>query len=226
MHQNHPSRFTDELWAAATPIYDAILEHPFIGGLTEGNLTEDRFSYYVMQDALYLREFAKALTGLASTAPKPEVLEMFCRHATDAMAVERSLHEGFFQDLGLHPEQVDSTPPSPTTRAYCDFMIASVRSGSFEEGLAAVLPCYWIYQKVGQALLPAGSPNPLYQRWIETYGSDEFDQVVQDVLDLTNQVASDASKTLKSSMRTLFLLGCRYEWMFWDAAYTLQDWPV
>jgi outer membrane protein assembly factor BamB len=54
--------FTGELWSAMTPIYEAILRHPFVAGLTDGSLPRDRFRFYAVQDALYLREFARALS--------------------------------------------------------------------------------------------------------------------------------------------------------------------
>jgi thiaminase/transcriptional activator TenA len=40
-----------ELWSRIDEIYDAILEHPFVAGLTDGSLERDRFRYYVIQDA-------------------------------------------------------------------------------------------------------------------------------------------------------------------------------
>ena len=54
--------------------------------------------------------------------------------------------------------------------------------------MAAVLPCYWIYREVGRELLRRGSPEPLYQRWIDTYGGDEFDRVVEEAIALTEAV--------------------------------------
>ena len=220
------ARFTDTLWEAIGPIYEAILRHPFVTGLTDGRLTRDRFAYYVVQDALYLRSFARALSSLASSAPDEGATAMFNRHASDAIAVERSLHEGFLGDLGLHPEQVDSAEPSPSNRAYCDFLTASALGRPFHEGLAAVLPCYWIYQRVGAGLLPEGSPDPLYRKWIDTYGGGEFDEVVREVRSLADRVAAELTEAQREAMRDRFVVASRYEWMFWDSAYRLQRWPV
>ena len=52
--------FTNELWRSITSIYDDILAHPFLRGLTDGTLTEERFRFYVLQDVLYLRDYARA----------------------------------------------------------------------------------------------------------------------------------------------------------------------
>ena len=224
--QDAPSLFTKQLWTAITPIFEAILQHPFVTGLSDGKLSRDRFSFYIVQDALYLKTFARALSALAASAPDSETTGLFNRHASDALAVERSLHEEFLADLGLHPEQLDTVEASPSNLAYGNFLMASTLGRSFQEGLAAVLPCYWIYQRVGQKLLPGGSPDPLYKRWLDTYGGDEYDVIVQEVLDLTNRVAQERSSAEKDAMRERFVIGSRYEWMFWDSAYRLERWPV
>ena len=76
----------------------------------------------------------------------------------------------------------------PTTLAYTSYLLRSCHQGSFAEGLAAVLPCYWIYAEVGTALLARGSPDPLYARWIATYGGEEFGRIVADVLAVVDRV--------------------------------------
>ena len=57
--------FTQSLWASVEDIYAAILRHPFVTGLTSGDLAQDAFSFYVVQDALYLRQYAQALSLVA-----------------------------------------------------------------------------------------------------------------------------------------------------------------
>jgi thiaminase/transcriptional activator TenA len=110
--------FTDELWVSINPIYAAILGHPFIAGLTDGSLSRERFEFYAVQDALYLREFARALAIAAARAPKDDWIVMLAEHAAGALRVERTLHEGFFREFQLTSEAVVATPLAPTTLAY------------------------------------------------------------------------------------------------------------
>ena len=98
--------------------------------------------------------------------------------------------------------------------------------GDYPEVLGAVLPCYWIYWEVGKALLERGSPNPLYKRWIDTYGGEEFGALVEGVLDLTNRICENLNPTQKARTMDAFVTTSRYEWMFWDAAWKLEGWPV
>src|SRR5919106_3613744 len=102
--------FTDELWHSIGPIYAAILRHPFVRGLTDGSLPRESFQFYAVQDALYLREFARALALTAARAPQDDWIVMFNEHAAGALKVERALHESFFAEFGLTAEAVRATP--------------------------------------------------------------------------------------------------------------------
>src|SRR5437773_2403833 len=101
--------FTDELWRGIEPIYAAILRHPFLRGLTDGSLPRESFRFYAVQDALYLREFARALSLAAARAPQDAWIIMFNEHAAGALRVERSLHESFFKEFGLTSADVAAT---------------------------------------------------------------------------------------------------------------------
>jgi thiaminase/transcriptional activator TenA len=220
------STLTAQLWDSAAPIFEAIVAHPFLRGLTDGSLPEERFRFYVKQDSLYLREYARCL-GLASVkAPTAAWCEMFAAHAQSALNVERSLHEAYFAAWGLAPEEVEATLPTPTTLAYTSYLLRVAGTGTFEELIGAILPCYWIYWEVGKRLVAIGSPSPVYQRWIDAYASEQFASAVQRVLDAANRSAADLPESRLTRIRGHYLTASRYEWMFWDAAYRLEDWPV
>ncbi len=218
--------FTDELWHAIETIYAAILRHPFLTGLSDGSLSRDSFQFYAVQDALYLREFARGLSIAAARAPRDEWIIMFNEHAAEALRVERALHEGFFQELGLSPDDVAATPLAPTNVAYTSYLLAVAYGRPFHEAVAALLPCYWIYWEVGKALERAGSADPLYTRWIGTYASEAFGDVVRAVLTATNLMAGSLTAAERDAMRRHFVTTSRYEWMFWDMGYRVEGWPV
>ncbi len=218
--------FTKDLWHSITSIYDEIVAHPFLRGLTDGTLTEERFRFYILQDAVYLREYARALSLVGVRSRDEGALVMFNEHSAGAINVERSLHEVFLEDLGVAREKAEATAPSPTTLAYTSFLLKTVALGDYPEALGAVLPCYWIYREVGKALLEHGSPNPRYQKWIDTYGGEEFGALVEVVLDLTDGVCEDLAPAQKARVGEAFVATARYEWMFWDAAWRLEGWPV
>ncbi len=218
--------FTKELWLAIDDVYAAILGHPFIRGLTDGSLPVESFRFYAVQDALYLREFARALSLAAARAPEDDWIIMFSEHAAGALKVERALHASFFKDFDLTRAQVAATPLAPTNRAYTSYLLAVAYGAPYHEAVAALLPCYWIYWEVGKRLEQAGSASPLYARWIATYASQEFGDVVRAVLEATDQIAARLSVVERQAMVRHFVTTSRYEWMFWEMGYRREGWPV
>ncbi len=217
---------TAELWDGITDIYAAILAHPFVTGLTDGSLPAGAFAFYVVQDALFLRQYARALAGVAERAPDAAGTEMFARHAADIVAVEMSLHDSLMADLDIDPASANAAEEAPTTLAYTSYLLASVRGGSYAEGVGTVLPCYWIYWEVGKHLLGCGSPSPRYQRWIDTYSGGEFGAEVREVLTVTDKLGHDLAPAERALVHRHFRVTSRYEWMFWDMGYREQAWPV
>ncbi|MFJ1753646.1 thiaminase II [Kitasatospora sp. NPDC088134] len=218
-------KLTEELWAAAEPVYRQILDHPFLTGLADGTLPRAAFRHFVVQDSHYLRDYARALAVCAAKAPTDDQVLAFANDAVGAIAAERQMHAEFMSALGDGPG-VDAEPVLPTTRAYTSYLLATVYGGSFAEALGAVLPCYWIYARVGEELARHSSPEPLYAQWIAAYGGEEFQQVVRRVLALTDRLGEELSSTERARVLAHFTTTSRYEWMFWDAAWRGETWPV
>jgi thiaminase (transcriptional activator TenA) len=216
------SGFTAELWERAAPVYDQILAHPFLAGLSDGTLPRERFAHYVTQDVLYLADYARALSLVGVSSREAEALEMFDRHAAGAIAVERELHGGLLAGLGVSQE----AEPAPTTLAYTSYLLRTAALEPYPEALCAMLPCYWIYREVGAALADKGSPEELYDDWMQAYAGEEFDSLVGEVLDLTDRVGETLPAVQIERAARAFETAARYEWMFWNMGWTLEGWPV
>ncbi len=216
--------FTSQLWTDIRPIYRKTLEHPFLKGLADGTLPRDRFQFYLLQDARYLRAFGQALSVLAAKAPREEWAVTLNQHAIDTMKEERTMHESILAAYGVAPAAIRGTPMAPTNYAYTNHLLASVHRLSFEEGLAALLPCYWIYAEVGKELKKAGSKDPAYRKWIGQYAGDEYNAAVRQVLGMMNATAQDTTEEVRQSARRLFVISARYEWQFWDMAWRREQW--
>ncbi|MCW2881683.1 MAG: thiaminase [Sphaerisporangium sp.] len=217
---------SEELWEAIDPIYTAILDHPFITGLVDGSLPHEAFRHFVVQDSHYLRDYARALALCAAKAPTEDDVRAFASDAVGAIAAEQDMHSEFMFELGGSAKQAAELPVGPTTRAYTSYLLATVYGGSFLDGLAAVLPCYWIYARVGEALLEKSSPDPLYRRWIATYADETFQNVVRRVVTLTDHTGEDATPQQRTRALQHFVTTSRYEWMFWNAAWHQETWPI
>ena len=221
-----PGSWSDRLWSVIAGPYAAVLEHPFLTGLTDGTLPAEAFTGYLVQDAHYLRDYARALALLAARADRLADTALLAAHAVGAAEVELALHAELLGAAGVDRAGLDAVPASPTTYAYTRHLLATVQQGSPAEGLAAVLPCYWIYARVGAVLVEHGSPDPRYQRWIDTYAGEEFGTVVEAVLALVDRVGTGLAPPEQERAERAALTSARYEWMFWDAALRGEGWPL
>lgn len=224
--QGERAGFTGALWRAIAPIYADILAQPFLRGLTDGSLPIDAFRYYIVQDALYLQDYARCLSLASARAPLADVSALFAGHVVGIMQAEGTLHDTFFAEFGISRAEVEQTPQAPTTLAYTSYLLRMAYSGDYAELLGAVLPCYWIYQEVGQVLLAEGSPNPQYQRWIATYGGEEYAASVAAVLDEMDRVGADLGPQQRAAVQAAFVTTSRYEWMFWQMGWDQEQWPL
>ena len=219
--------FSSQLRQRSERIWRAIAGHPFLQELQEGSLPMNRFTYFILQDYVYLLDFAQVLCQGGAKSPNLEILELFCRHALGAVEVERSFHASFGKTLGLSRQQLDAVPKGPRTQAYIDHLQSVARGGTLGELVAAVLPCYWIYGETGKRLYKRQPAKPkIYREWVETYASETFWQPVREQIRLMDRLGAAAGSAEKMRMAELFVLSSRYEYLFWEQAYRLEGWPA
>ena len=220
-------QFSLQAWKNIDSIYQAILNMPFVKELESGSLDKQVFQQYIIQDGIYLGEFARVLAIVSAKAPQPDIQLQFANSVSEAIVVERSLHENFFAEFGIEPQVALATNPSPTCLNYTNFLIATAYQHSFAVTVAAVLPCFWIYLEVGKYIYQRASTedNP-YQKWIDTYVDADFEASVNYVIDVVDKSAQKVSVQELELMKRVFYRASQFEWMFWDSAYRLEKWKI
>jgi thiaminase/transcriptional activator TenA len=218
--------FSTEAWRRIGPLYDSILNLPFNQELAAGTLSRERFTFYMLQDAIYLTSFARALAVTAARAPDEDAIIQFAGSARTAVVVERELHAGFFRTFDITPERAAATEPSPTCQHYTHYLLALAHNAPYEVSVAALLPCFWIYWEVGTHLMNTAVPDNPYQPWIDTYADAAFAEGVRKVIAITDQLGTDATAGRAEEMLAAFVRASQLEWMFWESAYRLEAWPI
>jgi len=218
--------FSDRIWQRTTPLREAIHALPFNAELAAGTLPREKFQFYIVQDALYLDQYARALAIAAARGPDGATLRAFGRYAIEAIAVEQALHERYLREFGVNPEVLATAEPSPDCLGYTSFLMATAYHEPWEVLIAALLPCFWLYWDVGAAIAKtAASDNP-YRAWIDTYADDGFGEAVRAVIATTDHANAAASDAVRDRMATAFIRSCQYEWLFWDGAWHRRSWPL
>lgn len=218
--------FSADAWNANRALYETIRTMPFNQALADGSLPEDRFKHYIIQDAHYLIAFGRALAVAAAKADDPDGIVQFAEAAKVAIIVERALHADYFRTFGVTAKDFEATPLSPACHHYSNFLIATAWAEPYPVALAALLPCFWIYAEVGKDILARAATGNPYQAWIDTYAGEEFHEAVNAVIATTDRVAAKASPETLKAMHHAFIRATQLEWMFWDSAWNLGDWPV
>lgn len=218
--------FSDELWAAAANLRVAVHAHPFNVELAAGTLPRAAFAHYMVQDSLYLRGYARVLALAAAKAPSADEILECAKAAEVAIVVERALHAGYLDQFGIAASNVEAAEATPACEAYVNFMLATAVTDSFGVLMAAILPCFWLYQDVGSKIAQSVVPNNFYQAWIDTYSDESFAAAtlrMRAIVDSAGAAAGDGERT---RMRAAFLRCAQHEWLFWQSAYVQADWPV
>lgn len=216
-------KWSENAWKEIELIYQSIIEMPFNQELLSGDLLKERFQFYMQQDALYLGDFSKALSLIAARCfHHPYTLD-FIRFAEGAVVVEKALHEGYFKQFDVSA----AAEASPTCQNYTQFLLTKASLDQIEIAIAAVLPCFWIYKKVGDHIYQnqSNTNNP-YQEWINTYAGEDFGLLVDKAIQICDNVAAQCSVDQQQQMTKAFIRASQLEWMFWDSAYQLEKWPV
>ena len=210
------SSWTRQAWDAALPIYNQILDHPFIKELASGILAPDKFDRYLAQDELYVGNYGRQMFELAELIPDPVQHDMFYAFAKEGIEGEKAMHALLIDRFGIDTQ----VQPSQVTAAYNAHTEAAIRSGSKEIGLAAMLPCMWVYNEVGLHILrtAAVEGNP-YREWIQEYGNEAFTAGVAQVLELADSYAAAAPEDIRERMTSAYIEATRFEYLFWDYGY-------
>jgi len=209
-------KWSEEAWEQADHIYRAILELPFVRQLAAGTLDRDVFNRYIGQDSLYINRYCKVLSHIASRLDDAAMTETFLGFAQDGVAVEKSLHSMYISE---HPAEM-----SPACLFYTSLLRAQA-TGPVEVEAAAILPCFWVYLKVGKHIAATMQPGNPYHDWIECYSDPAFDVSNDKAIALCDKLADEASPEVRAAMTRIFVECTRMEWLFWHGAYEDIRWP-
>lgn len=217
-------RFTEKLRQATKKSWEMSVNHPFVVGVTRGDLPLDTFKYYILQDIYYLKHFGKVHALAAAQAEDFRITSLLAKKARQTAEAELTVHKEHAEALNITEEDTKRFNPAPTAYAYTSHLYRAALSGSLAETVAALLPCYWLYADIGKTYADKNPEEPIYQNWINTYASDWFQTSTQEQIDLLDQLAEEASDRERAKMKEQFVIAKEYELAFWEMAYTKEGW--
>lgn len=220
--------FSEQLKAAGQPILKKIMVHPFVQGIGAGQLPKAALTFYVGQDFNYLNAFIKVYAAAIQKCTNRNEMQLFATQIDFILNSEIHPHHNFCQVAGVPYASVQHDQQTPMTYLYNEHMYNAARTGDLIDIVAAMLPCPWTYNEIGNALVAAGaaSEQNVFKPWIDFYSAPTTDQTT-----LTNRLFAllDAKATQYGPQRLAqvqqrFLKSCELEWHFWDQAYQQKSW--
>lgn len=220
--------FTDELRKAGDDIWEKWHRHPVVKGIGDGTLDLKKFQYWLCQDYVYLKDYAKVFALGAAKGDNLETMAVFANLLNGTLNVEMGMHRKYCAEFGISEEEIEATTPSPTTQAYCDFLLSRSYEGDLADLTAALLPCTWGFWEIANRLIEAGarSDNNPYWSWIEMYSSQDFCDFCTWTLDLMNRLGEGLPEARKQRLIEIFITSSKYEYLFWEMADKMEQWPV
>ncbi len=220
-------RASDAFRQAADAIWEANAAHPFVRGIGDGTLSEERYRFYLAQDYVYLIDFSRLFAVAAAKAPSLAPMERFAKLLDETLHFEMDLHRSLCAEFGISRHELERTRPSPTCLAYTSYLLRMAYEGEAGMLLAALLPCSWGYGEIGLRLRGKGLPPVAqYAKWIETYASAGYQEIVEWLRTLFDEVLGDLGGMQRSRLQETFDTSSRWEYLFWEMAWKMEGWPV
>jgi thiaminase (transcriptional activator TenA) len=172
--------FFEQLKTAAAAEWRAYTEHPFTEGLADGSLPEAAFRHYLVQDYLFLIEFARAYALAVYKSPRLADMREAAGGLSAILDVEMNLHIKLCAGWGLSAADLEQAPPASEMLAYTRYVLDAGMRGDLLALKVALAPCVIGYAEIATRL--AMRPNALaatnpYSVWIAEYAGAPYQEV-------------------------------------------------
>ena len=210
---------------AADPVWEQCLHHPFVTGIGDGTLDVEKFRHFMLQDYLYLFDYARVFALGVVKARDPELMRTFSQNVDAILNGEMNIHRAYMQRLGITEEQVFAVKPALDNLSYTNYMLSVAHTGGPMEIVASILACSWSYAEIGQTLaqIPGAADHPFYGEWIQGYASEDYTATNQALIELMDELAAGATEDQIAHLTDIFVNCSRYELGFWDMAWELRQ---
>jgi thiaminase/transcriptional activator TenA len=218
-------KLTDELYESVRDIWQGYYEHPFVQGIGDGSLPIEKFRFYMLQDYLYLYDYAKVFALGVVKAKEQSMIRRFSSFVEGTLGGEMDIHAGYMERLGITDEEVARATKSIANASYTSYMLDAGFRGDELDILVAILSCAWSYAEIGKKTVekyPEAVNHPFYGEWVKGYTSKEYNETNDELLYLVNTLGDGISRRRVAELKEIFINCSRYEAMFWDMAWNME----
>ena len=217
--------FSRGLKEKAAKVWEDGYNHPFVQELGKGTLDKEKFKFYLLQDYLYLLQYAKVFATAALKSDTEELMTGFTTSQYYILANEMNVHREYMKGFGISQNEILSVKSSLYNRCYTANMLSFGLTGGLAEVLASIFPCAWTYADYGKRLKEQYADKlegNFYKTWIENYASDGFSDSFEWFYDALDNLVAGMTDEQRKKIEDIFVSSVEFEYLFWDMAYKQQ----
>ena len=215
--------FFERLKTEAFAEWRAYTEHAFTVGLADGTLPEAAFRHYLVQDYLFLIEFARAYALAVYKSPQLSDMREAASGLSAILDVEMNLHIKLCAGWGLSPRDLEQAPPASETLAYTRYVLDAGMRGDLLTLRVALAPCVIGYAEIATRLATqpeAGAATNPYRVWIEEYAGSPYQAVAASACAHLDRLANlYVTPAREAELVTIFKEATRLETDFWEMGW-------
>ncbi len=217
--------FSRKLKSKAAKVWEDGYNHPFVQELGTGTLDKGKFKFYLLQDYLYLLQYAKVFALATLKSDTEELMVAFAKIQYFTLTGEMNVHREYMTKFGITKKEILSVEPSLYNKTYTANMLSHGLTGGLAEVLATIFPCAWTYADYAKRLKEQYADklkDNFYRTWIENYASDEFANCFEWFYDTLDNLVLNMSNEQRKKIEKIFISSVEFEYLFWDMAYKQQ----
>ena len=214
----------ERLLEATKEIWESYNEHPFVKGIEDGTLDKEKFRYYIIQDFLYLEDYAKSFAIGIAKAKSIETTQIFSGYINLLTGSEMNIHHGYMGKFGVSQEEVDNTPRALDNLSYTSYMLRVAYEEGEAEILTAILSCAYSYELIAKKMVknnPACVNHEFYGEWISGYAGQEYASGNVVLINALNKLTENYTEQQLKHLTDIFVACSRYEYLFWDFSWKM-----
>lgn len=207
-----------DIWAQ----YDA---HPFVRGIGDGTLPEEKFRFYMVQDYLYLIEYAKVFSLGAAKAHDLQTMRAFADYAHRLLNGEMDIHRAYMKRLGICLADAENTRAATANVSYTSYMLSVAHQDGPAEIAAAIFACAVSYERIARHLVaanPACTQHAFYGAWVSAYADEDYSRSNAALSQLIDRLTAAYSEAQIEHLQQLVRRCSIYEKQFWDMAWKME----
>lgn len=216
------NKTTERLLAATQDIWEGYLNHPFVHGIADGSLDIQKFRFYLLQDYVYLFDYAKVFAQGVVKSRDPEIMRVFATSVANILGGEMNIHRGYMNRLGITEAEAERVKPSLNNESYTSYMRAVAAEEGPAEIMAAVLSCALSYEYIAKWIVtnyPNADQHEFYGEWVQGYASEDYAAENRKLVAYMERLSEGYTESQLARLTNIFVACSRYESMFWDMAW-------